>query len=151
MSFNGASNEDERAFEFFTSIFQDTRLSLYRSGISENLYFNIYYKYSDRLGCLGKNVIKQNQWAIYTIRYNNPYKSMELLKDGILLCRYTTNGQFNYDLVLQGYIGRSSINSGNQRWGYASMSIVGMFVYDRYVTNNELSNIANYLKSLSKS
>ena len=141
-AFTGTAGSWERIFNFFSTA--DTRsgdISFTRNGTSTNLVFEISNGATYISSATATGVITQNEWAIFTARYNDSTKVYEIFKNGILVGSGTGATAITDRTATFSYVGRSQY-SGD---AYSSINHAGMYVYDKFLTHTEISTISNHL------
>jgi hypothetical protein len=143
---DGSSGSYERIFDFHNAGPSDN-LIMGRSGTSSSIFCSIFNG-STNVTATGNNnlvaatgTIVQNEWAVFAMRYTYSSNLCELIKNGIVLTTSTTLASLTNRTLANTYIGRSA-------WGgdaYTSMQLGGLYIFDKYLSTNEMVALSNSL------
>lgn len=135
---DGSAGSYERIFDFGNGSPSDN-IILNRSGTSSSITF-VFYNGSTGYGITSAtSTIVQNEWAVYTARYQYSTNYYEILKNGVVLVSGTTGAAIPNKTLSNTYVGRSNWSGDAYFSGY----IGGLYVYDRFLSNTELSAVTN--------
>jgi hypothetical protein len=82
----------------------------------------------------------QNEWAVWTARYNSSTRLMEIYKNNVLNSSLTSANDFIDRTLSNTYIGRSNWSDP-----YLDAHMSKLFLYDRLLTTQEMTNLYNYM------
>jgi hypothetical protein len=136
VQFAGTPGYFERVYSFGQHLLcRDDTSSRIMFNLSNNENYNFVVSISSPNG-----TIVQGEWALFACRYRSSDNYCEIRKNGILLT--SGNGgsvidrTVSYSRIGTEYIGSHEDFSGN---------IAGIYIYDRYVSDTELSALSNAL------
>jgi hypothetical protein len=140
-AFTSSGNNYERIFDFHNSGPNDNIL-VTRVGTGTTIRFAIRVGTSTEYAIDLASGITQNEWAVWTFRYNNSNRAMEILKNGVLLSSGTAGATISNRTLTNTWIGRSAWSSD----AYSSINTVGLYVYDSCLADNaQVATISNHL------
>lgn len=85
--------------------------------------------------------ITQDEWAIFGVRYRHSDRYTELLKNGVVISTITLGSALTDRTLSTCYIGRSNWTGD----AYFNGQMGGVYVFDRYLSNNEMIALSNSL------
>jgi hypothetical protein len=90
------------------------------------------------------NTIVQDEWAVFSVRYTHSNRLVELFKNNVFLTSVTASTTLTDRTLSNCYIGRSN-------WAdtYLSGQMAGVYVFDRSLSYNEMTTLANSLMTYS--
>lgn len=86
------------------------------------------------------NTIVQDEWAVFSVRYTHSNRLVELFKNNVFLSSVTASTTLTDRTLSNCYIGRS-----NWADAYLSAQMGGVYVFDRSLSYNEMTTLANSL------
>ena len=129
----------ERIFDFGNGS-GNNNILLARYGTSANLVFVAYNNTTGYELGTSSNPIVQDEWAVYACRYNASTRLAEIYKNGVLLVSTTFGAAITDRTTSLSFIGRSN-------WAdpYFQGHLGGLYIYDSYLSDTQMSSIANHL------
>ena len=138
VAFTGSAGSYERIFELGDST-QQISIAMSRSDVSQNM--NAQLKGVSGYMIVSTNSpIIQNEWAVYAIRYRVSDSTLEIFKNGVSIVSSTVSSIPDFT-ANYGYIGKSSWSSD----AYFNGNIGGLYLYDRCLSNGEMSFVSYQL------
>lgn len=143
IKFTGTAGSFERIIDFGNGQ-ANNNILFARSGTTSNLYFDNFNGGTIVGSITATNAIVQDEWAVYAMRYNGTTRFAELYKNGILLNSTTYGTALSDRTITTAYVGRS-------HWAdaYLNAQMGGLYVLDRYISNNEMVALGNSLITYS--
>jgi hypothetical protein len=140
-----SSNTWETIFDFGNGAPSDNLL------LARNLattQFAFYYAIGTTPYYFYCGTIVQNQWTTVVIRVTNASKTIEFFQDSTTFTTPTTSGAF--PTGVSSFATRTTNNNyiGKDNWpqdAYANIDIAGLLVYDRVLTNAEITTCVNII------
>ena len=144
VKFRGASSFAERIFDFGNGAASNNIL-LFRVTDGQ-LGFEIHAPSATRV-TVNSNIIIQDEWAVFACRYLASNSSMQIYKNNVLQISSAGPAVANVGnrTLTNTYIGRSN-------WGdpYSNLDIQSFLVYDRALTDTEMTATYNFCVSDTK-
>ena len=136
-AFTGSARSSEKLFDIGDTSGQ-IAIAMYRQGVSQNMLvqLNSATGYS---AVSTNSPIVQNEWAVYALRYRVSSNLLELFKNGVSIASSTMSSAITDFTTTYSYIGRSASGA------YFNGNIAGLYIYDRYLSNLEMSYISYQL------
>jgi hypothetical protein len=88
--------------------------------------------------------VSQNEWTVISHRFNSTTNLAQMYKNNILTKSVTIPGTFGNTIITDSQIGRLGANNL-----YSNMDLGGVYVYDRPLSDTELTTAYNNLTSFS--
>jgi len=148
-AFTGSPNNFERLLFFGTSSNWDN-IVVSRVSNGTTLTFGFTNGATDYSIVTGSGAIVQEEYAVWTFRHTASSRLVEILKNGVSLVTGTVGQAMTDRTVLNTYIGRE-YNTSSSTDGYSSINTVGLYVYDRYLTDTQVASVSNHLMNCTTS
>jgi hypothetical protein len=145
VKFTGTVSSFERIIDFGNGQ-GNSNILFARSGTSSSIYFD-GLNATTAFG--GGNVISptgtivQDEWTIFSARYTASTRGIELFKNNILIASGTTTIAITDRTVTTSYVGRSHWSADT----YFNGQMGGLYVFDRLLSYNEMTTLANSLSN----
>jgi hypothetical protein len=85
--------------------------------------------------------IVQNEWAVFAGRFSASKQTFELLKNGISIASASITSTIPDFTSNYGFMGKPVVSSD----AYTNGNIAGLYIYDRYLSDYELSFVSYQL------
>ena len=112
---------------------------------------SVYFQMFNGVGRWGNlaagGAVTQNEYAVFTFRYTASSRLIEILKNDVLLVAETAGVSITDRTVSNTYINRSNWDGDT----YGSLNTVGLYVYDRYLTDTQVASVSNHLMNCTTS
>lgn len=144
MRFTGTTVAWERIFDFgnlFTNGGVNNYITFGRFDNSTTIFCEFFNGSTNVARITGSNVITQNEWALFAVRYRKESRLVELFKNGVLLATTTASADILDRTVPITFIGRSNYEFDP----YVNADIAGLYVLDKYLSTSEMGSIAELL------
>jgi hypothetical protein len=138
-SFTGSIGSWERIFEFFSDF--SGRLVFNRGGGTS--YIEGHIVISGNYYSISVQTITQNQWSLFVFRSSSSI--LQIIKDSSVIQSASTSIPSSDLTVSSSYVGRSFFALDS----YFTGNLVGLYTYDRYLSDTELEAIRLNLNSLT--
>jgi hypothetical protein len=140
VQFTGSVGNYDRIFDFGNGQATDNIILARYAGTSNILFTYLNGGSGDDV-ISSTNPITQEEWAIFSCRYNASTRLVEIYKNGRLVVSKTSASAINDRTISNGYIARSNWSGDT----YPNINIGGLYMYDSYLTDTQMGSISNHL------
>ena len=143
VKFTGTAGSWERIIDFGNGSENDN-IVFARFGTSSTLACDLRNGSAVLAAARATNTIVQDEWAVFSVRYTHSNRLVELFKNNVFLTSVTASTTLTDRTLSNCYIGRSN-------WAdtYLSSQMGGLYVFDRSLSYNEMTILANSLMTYS--
>lgn len=139
VKFTGTAGSWERIIDFGNGPDNDNIL-LARFETSSTLACDLRNGATVLVNVRATNAIVQDEWAVFSLRYTHSNRVTELFKNNVFLTSQTPATGLTDKTLSTTYIGRS-----NWADAYLNAQMGGVYVFDRSLSYNEMTTLANSL------
>ena len=137
--FTGTAGNWERIVDFSNDSSLTNSIILGRQTTTSNIALS-FRNGTSIVAEFGGSAIVQNEWAVFAVRYNHSNRFTELFKNGFVVTSQTIGTALTDRTLASCLIGRP-----NDGAAYFNGQMAGVYVYDRYLSNTELSAVCDAL------
>jgi len=141
----GSANSYERIFDFGSGTVITNNTVVYRVGTSTSMEFALNNGVTPYYITTSGGIV-QNEYAVWTFRYTASSRQMEILKNGALQAIGTAGAAISDRTLSNTIIGRD-YNADS----YSNKNTIGLYAYDRYLTDTQVASISNHLMNCTTS
>jgi hypothetical protein len=138
IKYTGAAADWERIFDFGSGSGGDNIL-LTRYATTQNFEGNVHNSSVMSNVVTTNNPIVQEEWFVVAYRYVKQ-SNLQIYKNNVLQTNATTSTDFINRTVTNTYIGKANWNNA-----YLNAHISKLFIYDRALTDTEMTTLYNYM------
>ena len=141
-AFAGSVTAWERVFDFGNGQSNDN-INVIRASNTTNIEFTGFNGGTAVFTVTVSNAIVQNDFNVWTFRHNTSTRLTEILKNGIVLGSVTATQALTNKTLSNTYIGRSNWTADS----YPNINTIGLYMYDKLLTDQQVASISNHLMS----
>jgi hypothetical protein len=138
-AFTGSANNNERIFDFGSGENINNIIAM-RAGTTGGVSFYLING-STQYSIYAENIITQNEWVVWTFRYTASSRLMEIIKNGTKYVTGTAGAAITDRTLTNTWIGRSNWSGDT----YSSINMSGLYIYDKFLTDDQVASVANHL------
>ena len=144
LQFTGSAGNFERIFDFGSGANALSIIEFSRDGTLSDVYFSATNSSGTSYGNCGlvANSSNSGNWTVFAVRYTASNRLQELFVNGILNASSTASAAWTNRTKTNTYIGKDRFGTS----AYLNANVAGLYVYDRSLTNTEMSSITNHLR-----